>query len=79
MDSKIKALNEKIELAHLGGGEKRIERQHQKKKLTARERVHYLLDDGSFEEIGILVILPYLEGHFQRRMLRKYVKSWIWL
>ena len=55
MDSKIKALNEKIELAHLGGGEKRIERQHQKKKLTARERVHYLLDDGSFEEIGILV------------------------
>lgn len=55
MDSKIKTLNEKIELAHLGGGEKRIERQHQKKKLTARERVHYLLDDGSFEEIGILV------------------------
>jgi len=55
MDSKIKALNEKIELAHLGGGEKRIAKQHQKKKLTARERVHYLLDDGSFEEIGILV------------------------
>lgn len=55
MDSKIKTLNEKIELAHLGGGEQRIERQHQKKKLTARERVHYLLDDGSFEEIGILV------------------------
>ena len=55
MDSKIKALNEKIELAHLGGGEKRIERQHQKKKLTARERIHYLVDDGSFEEIGILV------------------------
>ena len=55
MDSKIKALNEKIELAHLGGGKKRIERQHEKKKLTARERVHYLLDDGSFEEIGILV------------------------
>ncbi len=55
MDSKIKTLNEKIELAHLGGGEKRIERQHQKKKLTARERIHYLVDDGSFEEIGILV------------------------
>ncbi|WP_299214517.1 acyl-CoA carboxylase subunit beta [uncultured Dokdonia sp.] len=55
MDSKIKALNEKITLAHLGGGEKRIERQHEKKKLTARERIHYLLDDGSFEEIGILV------------------------
>ncbi len=55
MDSKIKALNEKIALAHQGGGIKRIERQHEKKKLTARERIHYLLDDGSFEEIGILV------------------------
>ncbi|TMU57076.1 acyl-CoA carboxylase subunit beta [Flagellimonas algicola] len=55
MDSKIKTLNEKLAEAHLGGGEKRIEKQHQKKKLTARERIHYLLDEGSFEEMGILV------------------------
>lgn len=55
MDSKIKQLNDKIEQAHLGGGKHRIEKQHLKKKLTARERVLYLLDDGSFEEIGILV------------------------
>ncbi|WP_379952899.1 acyl-CoA carboxylase subunit beta [Dokdonia sp. R78006] len=55
MDANIKTLNEKIELAHLGGGQKRIDKQHEKKKLTARERIHYLLDDGSFEEIGILV------------------------
>ncbi|WP_420319814.1 acyl-CoA carboxylase subunit beta [Flagellimonas sp.] len=55
MDSKIKILKDKIEEAHLGGGEKRIEKQHQKKKLTARERIHYLLDEGSFEEMGILV------------------------
>lgn len=55
MKSKIKILNDKIELAQLGGGLKRIEKQHQKKKLTARERVHYLLDEGSFEEIGMLV------------------------
>ncbi|MEM7657557.1 MAG: acyl-CoA carboxylase subunit beta [Bacteroidota bacterium] len=41
--------------ARLGGGEKRIEKQHQKGKLTARERVHFLLDPGSFEEIGMLV------------------------
>lgn len=41
--------------AHLGGGEKRIAKQHEKKKLTARERLDYLLDEGSFEEIGILV------------------------
>ncbi|KVV14158.1 acyl-CoA carboxylase subunit beta [Flavobacterium sp. TAB 87] len=55
MKSKIKILNDKIELAQLGGSLKRIEKQHEKKKLTARERVHYLLDEGSFEEIGMLV------------------------
>ena len=55
MDSKIKTLNEKLALSKLGGGQKRIDKQHQKKKLTARERVLYLLDEGSFEEIGALV------------------------
>ncbi|MFC5044896.1 acyl-CoA carboxylase subunit beta [Aquimarina hainanensis] len=55
MDSKIKTLQDKIALAHTGGGEHRIKRQHEKKKLTARERVAYLLDEGSFEETGILV------------------------
>ncbi|WP_179315398.1 acyl-CoA carboxylase subunit beta [Winogradskyella undariae] len=55
MDDKIKILNDKIALAKLGGGQARIDKQHQKKKLTARERVLYLLDEGSFEEIGALV------------------------
>jgi len=55
MKDKITALEEKIALAHLGGGENRIAKQHEKKKLTARERVEYLLDEGSFEEIGMLV------------------------
>ncbi len=55
MEDKIKVLNDKIAQAHLGGGEKRIEKQHEKKKLTARERVEYLMDEGSFEEIGMLV------------------------
>lgn len=55
MKSKIKNLNEKLAKAHLGGGQDRIDRQHAKKKLTARERVDYLLDEGSFEEIGALV------------------------
>ncbi|GGK32212.1 propionyl-CoA carboxylase beta chain [Yeosuana aromativorans] len=54
-DDKIKELNKRIASAHLGGGQKRIDKQHAKKKLTARERVDYLLDEGSFEEIGILV------------------------
>ncbi len=55
MDSKIKTLNDKIALSKLGGGQARIDKQHQKKKLTARERVLYLLDENSFEEIGALV------------------------
>jgi propionyl-CoA carboxylase beta chain len=55
MDDKIKSLNDKLNLAYLGGGQARIDKQHEKKKLTARERVMYLLDDQSFEEIGALV------------------------
>ena len=55
MESKIETLNQKLKEAHLGGGQARIDKQHDKKKLTARERVLYLLDDGSFEEIGALV------------------------
>ncbi len=43
-------LEEKKRLAHLGGGEKRIATQHAKGKLTARERIELLLDEGSFEE-----------------------------
>ena len=52
---KFKALDEKLAESKLGGGEKRIAAQHAKGKLTARERVDYLLDDGSFEEMGALV------------------------
>jgi propionyl-CoA carboxylase beta chain len=55
MENKIKELGKKIEEAHLGGGVKRIESQHKKGKLTARERLHFLMDEGSFEEIGMFV------------------------
>lgn len=55
MDKKIEELHRRLEEAHQGGGAKRIERQHAQKKLTARERVAYLLDEGSFEEMGALV------------------------
>ncbi|HYH57430.1 MAG TPA: acyl-CoA carboxylase subunit beta, partial [Anseongella sp.] len=48
-------LSEKTRQALLGGGEARIESQHRKGKLTARERLHFLLDEGSFEETGMLV------------------------
>ncbi|HEU4717459.1 MAG TPA: acyl-CoA carboxylase subunit beta, partial [Bacteroidia bacterium] len=55
MKDKLNTLREKIAEAHLGGGKKRIDAQHKKGKLTARERLHFLLDEGSFEEIGMLV------------------------
>ncbi len=53
--SKLQQLHELKSKSQLGGGEARIEAQHKKGKLTARERLDVLLDDGSFEEIDALV------------------------
>jgi acetyl-CoA/propionyl-CoA carboxylase carboxyl transferase subunit len=50
MDDRIEELREKRERAARGGGEERIEAQHDRGKMTARERVEYFLDDGTFEE-----------------------------
>ena len=55
MDTKIEKLDKRLEEAYLGGGEKRIDKQHAKKKLTARERIEYLMDEGFFEEMGVMV------------------------
>ncbi|MCB0730256.1 MAG: acyl-CoA carboxylase subunit beta [Ignavibacteriae bacterium] len=55
IQDKIKELMAMREKARLGGGEKRIESQHQKGKYTARERIEMLLDDGSFEEFDMFV------------------------
>ncbi len=51
----IEQLDAKRALARLGGGEKRIEAQHKKGKLTARERIELLLDAGTFEEWDMFV------------------------
>lgn len=51
----VERLEAKKAEARLGGGEKRIEAQHGKGKLTARERIDLLLDEGTFEELGMLV------------------------
>ena len=52
---KIKQLLERREVAKLGGGQKRIDAQHKKGKLTARERIDLLLDEDSFEEFDMFV------------------------
>src|SRR3974390_347051 len=51
----LDSLEERRAGARLGGGEKRIEAQHARGKLTARERIELLLDKGSFEEFDMFV------------------------
>lgn len=55
IEDKVKQLLDKRELAKLGGGQKRIDSQHKRGKLTARERIDLLLDEGSFEEFDMFV------------------------
>jgi len=51
----LQELEHRREEARLGGGQKRIDAQHAKGKLTARERIELLLDEGSFEEYDMFV------------------------
>lgn len=55
IEEKIKKLVEMRAGARMGGGQKRIDSQHSKGKLTARERINLLLDEGSFEEFDMFV------------------------
>ena len=55
MSSILDELEQRRVQARLGGGEGRITKQHEKHKLTARERIELLLDDGSFEEWDMFV------------------------
>jgi propionyl-CoA carboxylase beta chain len=56
MNKKSDELRRRQDLALLGGGQDRIDQQHTKGKLTARERIQLLFDEGSFEEIGMMVL-----------------------
>ena len=53
--NRVEQLRELREKARMGGGERRIQQQHAKGKLTARERVDLLLDEGTFEELDMFV------------------------
>ena len=53
-DDPIEELRERKRAAELGGGEERIESQHEKGKMTARERIDYFLDDDTFHEFDQL-------------------------
>ncbi len=51
----LERLEKRLAANRIGGGEEKIERQHQQGKLTARERIEQFLDEGSFEEVDALV------------------------
>ena len=53
MDNILQELEARRETARLGGGQRRIDSQHARAKLTARERIELLLDEGSFEEFDM--------------------------
>src|SRR6266852_5152967 len=55
LEQKAAELKKRNQLAEAGGGEKRRERQHKEGKMSARERIEFLLDEGSFEETDKLV------------------------
>ena len=55
MSANIAEMERRREAARMGGGQKRIDAQHAKGKLTARERLDILLDEGSFEELDTYV------------------------
>ena len=55
LEQKLEELKKRDRLAAEGGGEQRRERQHKEGKMSARERVEFLLDEGTFEETDKLV------------------------
>ena len=77
MQDVIEALEQKREQARLGGGERRIESQHAKGKLTARERIAVLLDEGSFEEYDMFVEHQCSDFGMESLTMRDLALSWL--
>ena len=65
----LDTLEEKRTKASEGGGEKRVESQHKKGKLTARERIEYLFDKGSFQEVGSLIESRFIDFGMDKKKL----------
>jgi acetyl-CoA carboxylase carboxyltransferase component len=62
--SLVEDLHERRERARLGGGQEKIAQQHERDKLTARERLAHLIDEGTFTELGI-----HARPHFSQRAM----------
>jgi propionyl-CoA carboxylase beta chain len=74
MKNKREELLEMRAKALLGGGEDRIVAQHKKGKLTARERIHFFMDEGSFEEIGAFV----QHRSSKAKVFGRWSGYWVW-
>jgi propionyl-CoA carboxylase beta chain len=68
IQNKLQLLEEKNAAAEVGGGPERIKRQHAEGKMTARERIEFLLDDGSFEEFDKFVAHRCLDFGMQEQL-----------
>ena len=56
IEKKLKEIKRREKLAEMGGGEERIAKRHKSGRLTARERIHLLLDEGTFQEMDKFVV-----------------------
>ncbi len=65
----LQELKRKREAARQGGGPARIEKQHAKGKMTARERLDYLFDKGSFQEVGSLIESRFTDFNMDKKKL----------
>jgi len=70
----LEQLEDRRAVARMGGGQRRIDAQHSKGKLTARERIDLLLDADSFEEFDTFVAHRCTDFGMRKRS----AKSWTW-
>ncbi len=75
-EERLNHLEQLREQIKLGGGQRRIDVQHEKSKLTARERIRVLLDEGSFEEFDQLVLLSGTEFAEDKVQSESVVTGW---
>ncbi len=76
MEEELDQLQQLKEQARLGGGQARIDAQRERGKLTARERIHLLLDENSFEELDQLVLLAGTEFNRSKIQAEAVVTGW---
>src|SRR3990170_7893296 len=75
-EDRVNQLEQLKEQGKLGGGQARVEPQHGRGKLTARERLSLLLDDGTFEELDALVLLAGTEFDKSKIQSEAVVTGW---